>query len=105
MVDRQQCGYFSQYFYCPEGATISSQDTCQPAVGKSTQLWRAALQVGGTGRPSRIRVLDLPYTAVEWVIPNDVPNTNEPMPPPKRTIWQVCRWLPHNVTSAKLYQP
>ncbi len=27
------------------------------------------MQVGGEARPARIRVLDLPFTAVEWVLP------------------------------------
>lgn len=30
---------------------------------------RGAVQVGGEARPARIRVLDLPFTAVEWVLP------------------------------------
>ena len=96
----------STFFCCAKAAPISSQDAGQPAVGKSTQLWRTTLQVGGTGRPSRIRVLDLPYTAVEWVIPNDAPTTNEPMPPPKRTIWQVLPLASPqcHICKTKLYQ-
>ena len=31
----------------------------------------ACVQVGGEARPARIRVLDLPFTAVEWVLPRE----------------------------------
>lgn len=31
----------------------------------------ACAQVGGEARPARIRVLDLPFTAVEWVLPRE----------------------------------
>ena len=30
------------------------------------------LQLGGNTKPTRIRVLDLPFTAVEWVLPGDL---------------------------------
>ncbi len=29
-------------------------------------------QLGGNTKPTRIRVLDLPFTAVEWVLPGDL---------------------------------
>lgn len=53
------------------------------------RLFKKYVQVGGSGRPSRSRVLDLPFTAVEWAIPNDTASPMEPMPVPKRTFWQV----------------
>jgi len=42
---------------------------------------------------SRVRVLDLPFTAVEWVQPNDSPMAADPMPAPKRTYWSVSNTL------------
>ncbi len=30
------------------------------------------MQLGGNMKPSRIRVLDLPFTAVEWVLPEEI---------------------------------
>lgn len=30
------------------------------------------MQLGGSMKPSRIRVLDLPFTAVEWVLPEEL---------------------------------
>ena len=33
---------------------------------------QCAMQLGGSMKPSRIRVLDLPFTAVEWVLPEDM---------------------------------
>ncbi|KAK9863395.1 hypothetical protein WJX84_011255 [Apatococcus fuscideae] len=37
--------------------------------GAPSEIW----QVAGQARPSRIRILDLPFTAVEWVLPGDAP--------------------------------
>ena len=33
-------------------------------------------QLGGNTKPTRIRVLDLPFTAVEWVTPTEMPAWN-----------------------------
>ena len=33
------------------------------------------MQLGGSTRPARIRVLDLPFTAVEWVVPAHAPGS------------------------------
>ena len=43
--------------------------------------------MGGASRPSRVRVLDLPFTAVEWVLPVEAAAT-EPMPPAEWAVWQ-----------------
>jgi hypothetical protein len=47
------------------------------------------LQVDTQGSASRVRVLDLPFTAVEWVQPNESPAPADPMLAPKRTYWNV----------------
>lgn len=38
----------------------------------------ALLQLGGGCKPMRIRVLDLPFTAVEWVVPNEATRNVRP---------------------------
>lgn len=38
--------------------------------GNGYFLW--GVQLGGNTKPTRIRVLDLPFTAVEWVLPGDL---------------------------------
>ncbi|KAK9867753.1 hypothetical protein WJX84_002654 [Apatococcus fuscideae] len=47
--------------------------------GAPSEIWAGpcfsvlAVSVAGQTRPSRIRILDLPFTAVEWVLPGDAP--------------------------------
>lgn len=45
------------------------------------------MQVGGTTRPHRVRVLDLPFTAVEWVLPTEL-SASLPATPTKWMVWQ-----------------
>ena len=46
------------------------------------------VQVGGNSRPVRVRVLDLPFTAVEWVLPSDMLQAGgDPLTPAKWMVW------------------
>jgi hypothetical protein len=42
------------------------------------------LQVGGSDAPRRLRVLDLPFSAVEWALPGDAPQLAPEGLPPDR---------------------
>lgn len=42
----------------------------------------ACAQVRAGQPPARMRVLDLPFTAVEWIMPKDSANRAEPLKPP-----------------------
>ena len=44
-------------------------------------------QVGGLTRPHRVRVLDLPFTAVEWVLPTEL-SASLPATPTRWMVWQ-----------------
>lgn len=46
------------------------------------------LQIGGSTRPARVRVLDLPFTAVEWLLPSDMlASGGDPLTPAKWMVW------------------
>ena len=70
---------------------------CGPSSGASVRraLGSAVMdagggggQVGGDAAPRRARVLDLPFTAVEWVIPADAPSlAPEGVPPAKWALF------------------
>ncbi len=46
------------------------------------------MQIGGATRPVRVRVLDLPFTAVEWVLPSDMLQAGgDPLTPAKWMVW------------------
>ena len=46
------------------------------------------MQIGGNTRPVRVRVLDLPFTAVEWVLPSDMLQAGgDPLTPAKWMVW------------------
>lgn len=46
------------------------------------------MQIGGNTRPVRVRVLDLPFTAVEWVLPSDMLHAGgDPLTPSKWMVW------------------
>ena len=46
------------------------------------------MQIGGSSRPVRVRVLDLPFTAVEWVLPSDMlQGEGTPLTPAKWMVW------------------
>lgn len=46
------------------------------------------MQVGGASRPARVRVLDLPFTAVEWLLPADMlAGGGDPLTPAKWMVW------------------
>ena len=61
-------------------------------VSRSASPSRAAVvrQVGGEARPARIRVLDLPFTAVEWVLPQGA----APRDPPGADRWLTLERSP-----------
>ena len=47
------------------------------------------VQVGGSTRPVRVRVLDLPFTAVEWVLPSEMTHASaEALSPAKWMVWE-----------------
>ena len=51
----------------------------------SVQAW---MQVGGATRPIRVRVLDLPFTAVQGVLPSDMLHTGtDTLTPAKWMMW------------------
>ena len=46
------------------------------------------VQIGGSTRPARVRVLDLPFTAVEWLLPSDMlAAPGDPLTPAKWMVW------------------
>ena len=45
------------------------------------------MQVGGLSRPHRVRVLDLPFTAVEWMLPTEL-SQSLPASPTRWMVWQ-----------------
>ncbi len=46
------------------------------------------VQIGGNTRPVRVRVLDLPFTAVEWVLPSDMlQGGGDALTPAKWMVW------------------
>ena len=57
-------------------------------LGILTPTGCAAVQIGGNTRPVRVRVLDLPFTAVEWVLPSDMLQAGgDPLTPAKWMVW------------------
>lgn len=49
---------------------------------------RIMAQIGGNTRPVRVRVLDLPFTAVEWVLPSEsLQAGGDPLTPAKWMVW------------------
>ena len=55
---------------------------------RSLSLLFIIMQIGGTTRPVRVRVLDLPFTAVEWVLPSDMLQAGgDPLTPAKWMVW------------------
>ena len=57
-------------------------------LGILTPAGCAAVQIGGNTRPVRVRVLDLPFTAVEWVLPSDMLQAGgDPLTPAKWMVW------------------
>ncbi|KAK9829709.1 hypothetical protein WJX72_007460 [[Myrmecia] bisecta] len=51
--------------------------------GAPSEIWA----IGGSTRPLRVRVLDLPFTAVEWVLPSELQHS-DPMAPAKWLVWE-----------------
>ncbi|KAA6419923.1 MAG: hypothetical protein FRX49_10113 [Trebouxia sp. A1-2] len=52
--------------------------------GAPSEIWA----IGGNTRPVRVRVLDLPFTAVEWVLPSDMLHAGgDPLTPSKWMVW------------------
>ncbi|KAL3161421.1 hypothetical protein ABBQ32_010311 [Trebouxia sp. C0010 RCD-2024] len=52
--------------------------------GAPSEIWA----IGGSTRPARVRVLDLPFTAVEWLLPSDMlASGGDPLTPAKWMVW------------------
>lgn len=66
-------------------ASISrSPELHQRGGSPALSCLRIASQVGGGGAPRRLRVLDLPFSAVEWALPGDAPQLAPQGLPPDR---------------------
>lgn len=79
---------FAFFFFLPLCSTASHLETAVPSP-RSLVCWPAPSggQVGATAAPQRVRVLDLPFTCVEWVLPSDA--AHAPDTPSKWAKWSL----------------
>ena len=65
----------------------------------------AKTQIGGNTRPVRVRVLDLPFTAVEWVLPSDMLQAGgDPLTPAKWMVWDRSPLAKERSLAVSAYQ-